>query len=156
MGKTLKNALVVVACLAVTALGIFMALPRKSGFQRGVEHRRPHACEACGCTFMELPTEGAVKCPNCGEEAVRAKLFVCGKCNAEFEAYRLRVYYVPVEPPDGGEPLLGAYFKRPGGRWVRRLEELGEIACPSCGNTDRATMSEKTYSKGSGSAPTAK
>ena len=153
MSKKAKNALIVVASLAATALGIYMAIPPKSGFRRGIEHRRPYVCEACGCRFMELPAEGTLKCPNCGGEAVRAKFFVCGRCGAEFEAYRFKAHYVPVTPADGGEPVVGAFYKKPDGDWVRSPNALGEIKCPKCGNADKATMSEKPYSGEDAKAP---
>ena len=150
MKSALRKPLIVIACLGATALGVYLMVPPPSGFEPGVEHRRPHVCEACGCRFMELPAEGALACPRCGGEAVAAKVLVCGQCGAELDAYRYKVHYVPVAPKEGGEPLVGPYYKRPGGPWVRSLVALGPIVCPECGNADPAQMREKTYAAGPG------
>ena len=153
MNKTAKTALIAVLCLTSVAFAVYMITPPKSGYERGVEHRRPHVCEACGCRFMELPAEGTLVCPKCGGQAVRAQFLVCGKCGAEFEAYRTKTHYVPVPPTGSGEPLLGAYYKRPDGDWVRSLEALGQTRCPKCGNADVGTMTEKQYSGADARAP---
>ena len=139
----------VVVCVGLIAVSIYFALPSYRPPKIDPDdYRRPWVCDACGHTFMEPPTAGVLPCPKCGKkQGVQSIVYTCGKCGAEFEAFRYKDYYgVGPAHDEGGEPMPPLpHYKRPGGEWVTNRDELGDIKCPKCGNADPATLKEKVF-----------
>ena len=144
----------VVVCVALIAVSVYFALPSYRPAKIDPDdYRRPWVCEACGHTFMEPPTAGVLPCPKCGKkQAVQSIVTACGKCGAEFEAYRFKDYYgAPEATDENGQPVAPiAYFKQVGGDWTTNRTDLGPIKCPKCANADPATLVEKVFAPGSG------
>ena len=144
---------IVVACVALIAVSVYIALPpRRLPKVNPEDYRRPWVCDACGHTFRELPGPGLRPCPKCGELAgVQSIIYTCGKCGAEFEAYRLKDMYGATA--EQGADAMGsdiAYAKKAGGEWTTVFSILKPIKCPKCGNTDPATLKEKLFGPGLG------
>ena len=137
-------------CIVVTAVSAYFALPPRGRPEINPEdYRRPWVCEACGHEFLEPPTSGMRVCPKCGKkEAVQSYVYVCESCDKEFEAYRFKDNYGIEEAGPGGEVDPMPRFKKPGGKWAKRLADLGPLKCPHCGNDDPATLTEKVFAPG--------
>ena len=140
--------IVVAACLAVIALCCYATFRPRDGRPRidPEAYRIQWVCEGCGHTFVEQPAAGVRPCPQCGKTAaVQSRLYVCGKCGAEFEGWRVKDYYGADDATDEqGRPVLPVtYFKRPGGEWTTDATALGPLTCPKCGNADEATLKQK-------------
>jgi len=144
----------VVACLVAIGVGVYLALPKRQIPKiRAADYYRPWVCEACGHTFRGPSAQGMLACPQCGKKrAVWSVVYTCGKCGAEFEAYRARDYSGTDPGTDeAGEPVVPAtYYKRAGGTWTTNRDDLGTITCPKCKNADPATVTEKRFAPGGG------
>ena len=132
-----KKVATIVACVVAIVVSVYIALPSHRPPKIDPDdYRRPWVCEACGHTFLEPPTAGVLPCPKCGKkQGVQSIVYTCGKCGAEFEAYRFKDYYGAAEATDeNGQPMAPiAYFKKAGGEWTTSLADLGPIKCPKCG-----------------------
>ena len=145
MGKKIAT---VAACLIAISAGVYFAWPKSAIPTIDPDDwRRPWVCDACGHTFLEPPGQGTLPCPKCAKKAgVQSIIYTC-KCGHEFEAYRFKDYYsMGGELDENGKPIMPAqYYKKAGGKWTTQIEKLGPIACPKCGNADKATLQEKRF-----------
>ena len=144
-----KKTVTIIACVVLTAVGVYFALPRR-GIPRvdPDDYRRPWVCDACGHVFQEPPGEGLLTCPKCGEkQAAQSAVYTCKKCGKEFEAYRFADFYSADGGlgPDGKPAVPTTYYKKAGGRWTVRRDDLGPVTCPDCGNKNPATLEEKVF-----------
>ena len=143
-----RKAVTIVVCLVAIAASLCYTLwPRERRPPLSAErHGRPWVCEACGHTFVHLLAPGTLRCPSCGEHAaVQSVVYACGKCDGEFEAYRLKDYSAAESATDErGKPVLPVvYGKAPGGTWTTNVAQLTPSRCAECGNADAATLRPK-------------
>lgn len=130
-----QKKLVAAACAAVILWCGASLWPSSPRGPRPEGEHQGRVCDVCGKRFQGSPSPGLSTCPECGKaEGVRVYTYACRACGERFEGFRERPADPANAPTDGRpQPLL---VKRPGGQWVKSLEEAGPIVCPKCKSPD--------------------